>query len=46
MIKTYVGLCESLTYCAPNKVNTVGNIANASQELRFPGVGYFCDKMF
>ena len=33
------GICESLTFCAPNKVNTVGNIGNASQELRFSGKG-------
>ena len=33
--------CESLRFCAPNKVNTVGNIANTCQEHRFPGVGIF-----
>ena len=42
MITTLVGFCESLTFCAPNKVNTVGNIANASQEnLGFRGLRYF-----
>ena len=35
MITTLVGFCESLTFCAPSKVNTVGNIAKACQQLRF-----------
>ena len=38
MITTLVGFCEKLTFCAPNIVNTVGNIA---KELRFPGEGVF-----
>ena len=47
MITILVGFCESLTFCAPNKVETVGNIANACQELMFPGVGiFFVTKMF
>ena len=41
MITTLVGFCESLTFCAPNIVNAVRNIANACQELRFPGEGVF-----
>ena len=41
MITTLVGFCERLTFCVPNKVNTVGKIANASQELRFSGKGVF-----
>ena len=36
-----MGFCESLTFCAPNKVNTVGNMANSCRELRFPGMGVF-----
>ena len=39
MTTTLVGFCESLTFCAPYMENTVGNIANAFQELRFPGEG-------
>ena len=39
MTTTLVGFCESLTFCAPYLENTVGNIANACQELRFQGGG-------
>ena len=46
MIITSVGFCESLTFCAPNKVNTDGSIANACQELRFLGWGIFVTKLF
>ena len=41
MTTTLVGFCESLTLCAPYMESTVGNIANACQELRFPGEGVF-----
>ena len=41
MITILVGFCESLTFYAPKKVNTVGNIANACQTIRFPEVGVF-----
>ena len=47
MITILMGFCESLTFCASNKIETVGNIANACQELRFPGVWVvFMTKMF
>ena len=47
MTTTLVGFCESLTFCAPYMENTVGNIVNACQELRFPGeVVFFVIKIF
>ena len=36
--------CESLTFCAPNKVNTDRNIEKHAMTLGFRGWGIFCDK--